>query len=575
MDFICACLLIFLWIVRPQDIFSIISGVSLVKYLMYAGIVFTIRRPAGINASKIFATPIDWLVTAYCAWAIYATTDHTAAFKEVFTYFSFHVVTALALTSWEKIEKYINIWMGCIGVLAILAVSQHWGFELVKGSAELTAAFHDRLTLNTWIFRNPNALGHGVLALIPVGIAWYVMAGGKNKALGIAMIVLAVHCVLLTESKGAFLAGAGGLTLLFLFKRPVWFQIIMLVAVYAVGLAALKSLPRMDTLSKDDEGIQGRMIVWQQAKAAMESTGTGAGLKTFQGYVSIRVAKLHRTIHIPIATHGSYVRHGADLGYVGVMLYVGIFYAGARLLMQAKTLPGSEAQRAQRAIYALLATTAISSWVVDRAYHMDYFLLSGLLSAFHRRFLPPEKIEGEDEQLEETSAASLAGSPTTAPTLTLPGVTATAEGAASQPAEGSPGQTPPAPTPVRISAASLPHEPAPAPAAVTSVPAATAAVPSPAKETAAPAAAPARVSAAALAASDTAPSAVSAAAPAGTVAAAKVEEIDESAEPEPDEHGAIKLKWDRLSWVDFVVMYLLMEVVLYYWDLFSTDFIVF
>lgn len=535
MDFTCACLLIFLWIVRPQDIFSIISGVSLVKYLMYAGIVFTIRRPAGLNASKVFATPIDWMVTAYCAWAIYATSDHTGAFKEVFTYFSFHVVTALAITSWEKMEKYINIWLGCIGVLAVLAVSQHWGFELVKGSAELTAAFHDRLTLNTWIFRNPNALGHGVLALIPVGIAWYVMAGGKSKVLGIAMIVLAVHCVLLTESKGAFLAGAGGLTLLFLFKRPVWFQIVMLVFVYGVGLAALKSLPRMNTLSKDDEGIQGRMIVWQQAKAAMENTGTGEGLKTFQGYVSIRVAKLHRTIHIPIATHGSYVRHGADLGYVGVMLYVGIFYAGTRLLLQAKTVPGSEAQRAQRAIYALLVTTAISSWVVDRAYHMDYFLLSGLLSAFHRRFKPPEKIEGEAEQMEEIKSVSLAGISTAA--LTLPVNDA-------------------GPESVAFSLVQAP----PSPAEIIATP-----------ETPAPTRVSARMSADALAASGAAP----AAAPAGTVVIADAEELDESAEPEPDEYGAIMQKWDRLTWVDLVVMYLLMEVVLYYWDLFSTDFIVF
>jgi hypothetical protein len=176
--------------------------------------------------------------------------------------------------------------------------------------------------------------------------------------------------------------------LLYLFKRPIWFQILVLLVGYGVGLAALKSLPRMDTLSKNDEGIQGRMIVWQQAKASMESTTYGVGLKGFQGYVPIRVAKLHRTWYMPIATHGSYVRHGADLGFVGLMLFAGVFYGGARTLITAQTDPHSEARRAQRAIYALLVTMAISCWVVDRAYHMDYFLLSGLLSAFHRRFLP-------------------------------------------------------------------------------------------------------------------------------------------------------------------------------------------
>ena len=80
-----------------------------------------------------------------------------------------------------------------------------------------------------------------------------------------------------------------------------------------------------------------------------------------------------RTIHIPIATHGSYVRHGADLGYVGLMLFIGGFYLGARLLLQARTTPDGKARRVHRTAYTLVITTAVSCWVVDRAYHMDYF----------------------------------------------------------------------------------------------------------------------------------------------------------------------------------------------------------
>jgi hypothetical protein len=480
LDFICACLLLFLWFVRPQDIFTIISGVSLVKYLMYAGIIATVRRPAGLTIAKLFATPMDWLVTAYCVWAIYVTPEHTATAKEVFTYFSFHMVTALALTSWKKIETYINVWLCCLGILALLAVSTHWGFELVQGSEQLTSVFHDRLTLNTWIFRNPNALGHGVLALIPAGLAWFLMSGGKQRVLGIVLVLLATHCLFLTESKGAFLAGAGGLTMLFLFKRPVWLQLVILFFVYGVGLAALKSLPRMNTLSKEDQGIQGRMVVWQQAKASMESTSTGVGLKAFQGYVPVQVASLRQTFYMPIATHGSYVRHGADLGYVGLMLFSGIFYGGARLLLKAQTEQDSEAHRAQRGIYALLVTMIFSCWVVDRAYHMDYFLLSGLLSAFHRRFKPPEKTQEEQEAEEKEAAIN-----------------------------------PPSVLALHTAKVAL-----------------------------------------------------------GTEVAATVED-DDIPEPEPDEHGAIKLNWDRLGLFDWIMMYVILEFVLYFWDLFSTDFIVF
>jgi hypothetical protein len=487
LDFICACLLLFLWFVRPQDIFTFISGFSLVKYLMYAGIVATVRRPGGFTVSKLLETPIDWLVTAYCVWAIYATADHTATFKEVFTYFSFHMVTALALTSWKKIETYINVWLLCLGILALMAVSTHWGFELVQGSAQLTSVFHDRLTLNTWIFRNPNALGHGVIALITGGIAWFMMSGARQRFVGALLVALALHCVLLTESKGAFLAVAGGLTLLYLFKRPVWFQLIVLIIAWGAGLAVLKSLPRMNTLSKSDEGIQGRMIAWQQAKSSMESTQTGAGLKTFQGYVAIRNNKLHRTVYIPIATHGSYVRHGADLGYMGLFLYAGVFYGGFRLLINAQTIPGSDAGRVQRTVYAILATTTVSCWVVDRAYHMDYFLLSGLLSAFHRQFKQPGKTK-EEVEVEENDEAI----------------------------------TPP-----------------PAIAQLTDGPAAT-----------------------------------TSSVKMLTGERSAVVNLDNE-EPVADEHGAIKLGWYRIGLFDLVAMYVIFEYIIYFWDLFSTDFIVF
>ena len=385
MDFIAACLLVVLWFVRPQDIFAVISGVSLVKYLMYFAIVCTVRRREGFSLKKVLETPIDYLVTTYCLWAVYVTPDHVGASKEVFTYFCFHVVTALALNSWHRIEIYINWWLASLGTVAFLAVSTHWGFELVQGSAQATAWFHDRLCLNTWIFINPNSLGHGVVALVPAGISWFALEGGRNRVIGVLLVGLALHCVILTQSKGAYMAGAGALTLLFLFRRPVLVQIVVLALAAGAGGALLMSLPRMNTLSKSDEGIQGRMIVWQQAMHSMEASKTGLGLKMFQGYVPVRFPKLHRTVNIPIATHGSYVRNGADLGYVGLMLFGGIFYAGVRISSQAKGPKRGVPFRAQRTLFALVVTAALSCFVVDRAYQMDLFLLSGALSAFHRR----------------------------------------------------------------------------------------------------------------------------------------------------------------------------------------------
>jgi len=177
------------------------------------------------------------------------------------------------------------------------------------------------------------------------------------------------------------------------------------------------------------------------------------------------------------------------------MLFAGVFYGGARILITAQTDPESEARRAQRAIYALLVTIAFSCWVVDRAYQMDYFLLSGLLSAFHRRFLPKVGSSGNAEDEESKTQGDHA-------TLQLP--------AASNPStENEAGGG--------IKAGNRSY-------------------------------------------------------------GRKDDEKDaEAMETDSDNanHGAISLKWDRIGIVDLLIMYWIMDTAIYYWELFSTDFVVF
>jgi hypothetical protein len=269
------------------------------------------------------------------------------------------------------------------------------------------------------------------------------------------------------------MAGAGALTLVVLFRRPLFVQLAVLALASGIGVTALKALPRMNTLSKNDEGIQGRMIVWQQAMKSMEGSKTGEGLKAFEGFVPVRVTKLHRTVNIPIATHGSYVRHGADLGYVGLMLYCGIFYAGARIAIQANCSGRADVIRVQRTLFALVVTMALSSFICDRAYHMDFFLLSGLLSAFHRKVIGSNR----DDDLDDAVALTTSIVPSQDPSYSTKSST----------------------VPEKLPEASVLVE----------------------------------------------------------------------------ERSDFSLNWRRLGLVDLLAMYVLLEAVLYYWDLFSTDFIVF
>jgi hypothetical protein len=292
--------------------------------------------------------------------------------------------------------------------VASLALASHFGLEIVAGSEKLTTWFDGRLALNTWIFNNPNSLGHAVAGLVPLTVAWmWHHRPISNRASVFIVLSIAGYCLLLTESKGAYIAVAASLSSLYVFRRPIWFQMLAASLVLSIGLSALAFLPRMETLSAKDQGIMGRMMVWQSAMWSLKTNPTGVGLKKFQGTIFNGVETVN------LATHGSFVRTGADLGYPGLFLYLGLFYTGYRTLRLYRFTPKSDEFRIQSGVFVLLISYMVSCWVVDRAYHADFILLMALISAVHRIVFKPhqEQLEAEGR---ENSAPDQA--------LALPGV---------------------------------------------------------------------------------------------------------------------------------------------------------
>ena len=387
MAYRCAIFLLIFWYVRPQDVVPSLAGVNLVRYLMILGIWAALARPGGLKFGHMVRTPMDWIVMSYFGWMVFTTPEHVDAFKEVFTYAAFYVVTVIALDGPQRIIKYISCWLYCLLAISLLTLASHFGFEIVQGTNQLTTVFKGRMALNTWIFNNPNALGHSAVALIPLSVAWlWHHQPALRRTFVAGLVGAAGYCVVLTASKGAYISGAASLISLYVFRRAVWFQLGAAVLLFSVGLGVLSFLPRMETLSAKDQGIAGRMMVWQGAMWSLKSNPYGLGLKKFQGMIEVDDLGL-----IKIATHGSFVRTGADLGYPGLFCYVGAFYVGYRTLRRGKFKLSSDGFRVQSAVFVLLISYLISAWVVDRAYHADFTLLMALISAVHRVYISPEE----------------------------------------------------------------------------------------------------------------------------------------------------------------------------------------
>lgn len=404
MDYVAVCISILLWLVRPQDWMSGFAGVNFMTYAMIVGMIGLYRRPGGVAIRHFTQSPADLLVISYLAWTVWTTGSWFELTKAMLPFAAFYFVTALALNTPRRLHTFLNCWVAGLSIVMVFALSTVYGFEFVPGSLDLTEQFNERLALNTWIYNNPNALGHGVVALIPAAYIWLIWRrSGGIRVLGLAIIAGAAQVTVLTGSKGAYLCGAFAVTIMLMFRKSRIVQIFMLVCMLTAGVGALKMLPRMETLDSKEAGIAGRLLIWQMAHNAMVNTRTGEGWKVFEAWIDTEDWGLIRK-----ATHGSYVNVGADLGYMGLMLFVGILYANSRTLLQARVDPEDvELERCQRLLLSLTASFVASAWIIDRAYHTDYFILAGVVAAFHRLMTAP-KISPEDEEAQDEQVPTLA-----------------------------------------------------------------------------------------------------------------------------------------------------------------------
>lgn len=394
-DSIAVCISILLWLVRPQDWVAGLSGVGLMTYAMLVAIYGLYQRPGSITRQQFTRSPTDYLVIAYLAWTIWTTGSWFDLTKAMIPFAAFYFVTALALNTAERLNRFLACWMIGLSFTTALTLCSVYGFEIVTGTEALTQQFLGRLALNTWIYNNPNSLGHGIVALISASYVWFIWKrSGAIRLLGVAIIAGAAQVTYLTQSKGAYLCGAAAITSSIIFRRQKTVQIFTLACVMTAGVGAIKLLPRMEELNTNEAGIAGRLMIWQMAYNAMANTKTGEGWKKFEAWIDTEdYGLIHK------ATHGSYVNVGADLGYVGLMLFVGILYCNYRTLLQAKVDPEQvDLERCQRLLLSLVVSYSASAWMIDRAYHTDFFILAGAVAAFHRLMVVPSEIQGNIEE---------------------------------------------------------------------------------------------------------------------------------------------------------------------------------
>lgn len=126
----------------------------------------------------------------------------------------------------------------------------------------------------------------------------------------------------------------------------------------------------------------GRLMAWENAHQSMERNSTGAGWRQFEAWITF-LDESGRLITEPKSTHSSYIQIGADLGQPGIYLWLLILFCTFRSVAFYKARDEIQ-ERCRRAVLLILIAYMISSWMINREYHTEYYLIAAIGAAFHR-----------------------------------------------------------------------------------------------------------------------------------------------------------------------------------------------
>ena len=315
----------------------------------------------------------------YLAYVVLTSPESITILPDVVALGSFFFITSHAITSAQELHRYLKWWRWALLAVVLMALGTLYGFDFTQ-SAAITADKGGRLCLRHWMLDNPNALGHTLVTLLPMlYFEFFRDQRIVKKSIGIMLALLAGICVWHTQSKGAYLVGAGVLVVAVMLGRIWWIKVGVLALTLGAGQTVLYSLPRMSQMGdlRSDEGVAGRIMAWEIARGATRNSVTGEGWKHFAAVINWAGQRINK------ATHSSYIKVGADLGIPGLLLYLSLLCTSARTLL---TFRGGtpRLEQLRRMLICLLASYAASGWMIDRAYHTEFFMLIGAIAAYHQ-----------------------------------------------------------------------------------------------------------------------------------------------------------------------------------------------
>jgi O-antigen ligase len=344
----------------------------------------------------LIAIPLSDLANARAELVL----EHTFDFVKIVIYL---VLLVSLVNTPARVRRFVG-WIGAFStVTALLATVQYHGAIEISQEGQETEAGADFATgrrrvrggfvqenfrdpetgqvvavqrmCGTGLFNDPNDLGLLLVTGIPIALFWLTRRElGLLRLLWLAPLALFVYALVLTHSRGSFLALLAGLGVLF-WMRFGWRRSVVF------GTAALPLLlalfaGRMTEISTGEGTGQSRIQLWSEGLFMFrESPFWGVGMGEY-------VARAQ------LVAHNSFIHCFAELGLFGGALFLGAFslalLALVRLARHPERIAEVELRNMLPYLMALLTAFLVGILFLSRSYVTPTYTILGLSAAFVR-----------------------------------------------------------------------------------------------------------------------------------------------------------------------------------------------
>jgi O-antigen ligase len=351
------------------------------------------RRPER-RMAPLFITPTRVLI-AFCGWmvlsvptALVATNSFDLVVNNFLKTFVMFFVVAGAIRGPRDLERLLWIYFFSATIYAAVTITRF------DGGA-------DGWRLGELYYYDANDFATFALTATPFGLYGLVTARtALSRGFAAAGLLLLTLAFLRTGSRGGFVAlivMGGYLLFRYTAVRMQW-RMAAAGAVVVVGLAAAGAeyWQRMGTILADDDynrtDESGRMQIWQRGVGYMLSFpvfGVGpSNFATAEGTLSPQARRQQYGVGVRWnAPHNSFVQVAAELGVVGIVLFVALFVTAFKALRVAgwrrRTPRGEPALLSQTLTASLLGFVA-GAFFLTLAYSEMLFMLLAFVVAWHK-----------------------------------------------------------------------------------------------------------------------------------------------------------------------------------------------